>query len=147
MRYSRRKNFKYSIPGEVSAPGGDVIKVRSQFECHLLHDLNKRQVGWEYETVKLAYTITHTYTPDIVLRGPNKTILVEAKGRFMPGDRSKLIAVKEQCDVDLRLVFSKGEAKLSKRSKTTYFAWGKRNGFEVAEGRIPESWVNELRRT
>ncbi len=84
---------------------------------------------WEYEPIKLPYTIPHTYTPDFVHHG-TRTI-IESKGRFTQSDRQKMIAVKAQHpDWTFHILFQNPNLKISKGSKTTYAQWAERNGFQ-----------------
>lgn len=101
-------------------------KYRSRFEARCAKELR----GYDYETVKLPYTIVHNYTPDFVDL-PTKTI-VETKGLFLPADRTKMLAVKAQ-HPDWRIIFIFQNEKLliRKGSRITYKQWALNNGFEV----------------
>lgn len=95
-----------------------------------------------YEQHKIRYTrpeSQHTYTPDFVL--PNG-IIIETKGLFTPDDRSKHLFIKAQRpDLDIRFVFSRSKARLSKTSQTTYADWCQKHGFKFADKRIPTEWL------
>jgi hypothetical protein len=94
-----------------------------------------------YEAIKIPYTVTshHTYHPDFVL--PKQAIIIEGKGEFSAADRKKMLTVKMQHpDLDIRIVFSNPNAKIGKKSKTTYAGWCKKNGFPYAKGTVPEEW-------
>lgn len=97
-----------------------------------------------YEGVKVYYTPptkTRSYTPDFPL--PNG-IVVETKGRFLTEDRQKHKHIKsEHPDIDIRFVFSRANAKLSKNSPTTYAKWCNTYGFQWAERSIPQEWLDE----
>lgn len=105
-------------------------------------------VAAEYEAGKLEYTTpatAHKYTWDFKL--PNG-IIVETKGIFDPTDRKKHILIREQNpEVDIRFVFTRSKATLSKASHTTYADWCIKNGFEYADKLIPPSWWKEIRKT
>ena len=115
---------------------------RSRLEEKLARwfELNGHQ--FEYETLKLNYTLSAVYTPDFIL--PNGVIL-EAKGYFKPEDRRKMLAVKKQHPtLDIRLVFQAPYNTLTKTSKTTYAKWAEKNGFLWAASHdIPLDWFNE----
>lgn len=114
---------------------------RSGLEDDISVDLKKRGVSFEYETLKIKWTLLEnkTYTPDFVL--PNG-IIVESKGRFVAADRKKHLKVKEQHpDLDIRFVFSNSKAKLNKGAKSTYGDWCDKYGFTYADKRIPDEWL------
>jgi hypothetical protein len=114
---------------------------RSNFEYEVAKKLSYHKVDFEYESLKLDYTITKTYTPDFVL--PNG-IIVEAKGYWSPTDRQKILTIIEQHpELDLRMVFQKPHLKISKRSKTTYAKFCDRKGIKWAAYSIPSEWVAE----
>jgi hypothetical protein len=115
---------------------------RSRLEEKLARwfELNGHQ--FEYETLRLNYTLSAVYTPDFIL--PNGVIL-EAKGYFKPEDRRKMLAVKKQHPhLDIRLVFQAPYNTLTKTSKTTYAMWAEKNGFLWAPSHaIPLDWFDE----
>ena len=114
---------------------------RSGLEEEIAKQLEASHVDYEYEKERIAYHRTCFYVPDFKL--PNG-IFIEAKGRFTSDDRGKLLKVKKQHpDLDIRLVFSRSKAKLSKDSKTTYAQWCERWGFPYADKQIPEEWLSE----
>lgn len=105
-------------------------------------------VPYAYEDFKIPWRVDKrcTYTPDFLL--PNG-IIIETKGRFVTADRQKHLAVQEQePDLDIRFVFSRSSARLSKGSPTTYAKWCETKGFLHANLVIPGAWlaepVNEL---
>jgi len=114
---------------------------RSGLEDDISVDLKKRGVSFEYETLKIKWTLLEnkTYTPDFIL--PNG-IIIESKGRFVAADRKKHLKVKEQHpDLDIRFVFSNSKAKLNKGAKSTYGDWCDKYGFTYADKRIPDEWL------
>lgn len=116
---------------------------RSRLEEKLARwfELNGHQ--FEYETLKLNYTLSAVYTPDFIL--PNGVIL-EAKGYFKPEDRRKMLAVKKQHPhLDIRLVFQAPYNTLTKKSTTTYAKWAEKNGFLWAPSHaIPLDWFDDF---
>jgi len=125
---------------------------KSKLEDQLAQQLEERGVPFEYEPVKLKYTVpakVHTYTPDFAL-GPKtakRRIIIESKGYFTPADRKVIAYVKEQHpDLDLRMVFSRASTKIHKNSPTTYGMWCEKHDIPYADkGTIPEEWIEEAR--
>ena len=115
---------------------------RSHFEDDLCDFLDNQNVKYSYEKCKIKYvTKPKTYTPDFVLENG---IIIEAKGRFIPSDRSKHLLIKEQNpSLDIRFVFYNSNQKLNKRSKTTYGDWATRHGYKWSNKVIPEEWLYE----
>lgn len=130
---------------------------RSDFEWHVATDLYERKIDFSYETVELpvnqdvykgkcttcgsdrVYSV-RAYTPDFLL--PNG-ILVETKGKFVPANRTKMLAViKTNPDEDVRMLFMRNNY-LTKKKAGTYGDWCGRNGIKWAVGRVPEEWLNE----
>lgn len=100
------------------------------------------KLKFEYEPIKLSFTLHRTYCPDFVIGN----VLIEAKGLLDADTRQKMIAVKKaHPELDIRIVFMRANNTLSKNSKTTYGDWATKNGFPWADGRIPEEWVEGLR--
>lgn len=122
------------------------LTLRSGLEKKVAEYLDKTGVGYEYETVKISYTVperVHTYTPDFIL--PNG-IITEVKGRFTPADRKKMSLVIEQNpDLDIRMLFMVNN-RLSRTSKTTYVDWCAKRNIKChvsSKGEIPEAWLKE----
>jgi len=114
---------------------------RSGLEEEIAKQLEAKRVQYEYEKERITYHRTCYYLPDFKL--PNG-IFIEAKGRFTKEDRGMLLKVKKQHpDLDIRLVFSRSKARISKESSTTYAQWCERWGFPYADKQIPEEWLSE----
>tara|TARA_R100001463_G_scaffold307_1_gene1279 strand:- start:149 stop:571 length:423 start_codon:yes stop_codon:yes gene_type:complete len=115
-------------------------KFRSGLEKQIADLLTELGVSYEYESEKLAYTISHNYTPDFVL--PNHVYL-EAKGYWDSADRRKVLAVKrDNPDIDLRMVFQSPYNTISKKSKTTYAQWCERHKIPwTTWQKIPLEWL------
>ena len=114
-------------------------KYRSRLEEKLARWFEINGYKFEYETLRLNYTVSAVYTPDFIL--PNGVIL-EAKGYFKPEDRRKMLAVRKQHpELDIRLVFQAPYNTLTKTSKTTYAMWAEKHGFLWAPSHtIPLEW-------
>ena len=114
---------------------------RSGFEATLANQLKRGGVSFQYETLKLEYTKTATYTPDFIL--PNG-IIIEAKGLWTVEDRTKHLLVKAQHpNLDIRLVFMNAFNKIRKGSNTTYAAWCEKKNIQYANKTIPKSWLSQ----
>ena len=113
---------------------------RSRLEEKVADLLVDLDVKYEYETVKVDYTIAHIYKPDFIL--PNGVHL-ECKGYWDSKDRRKVKAVKEQNpDLDLRMVFQAPYNTISKKSKTTYAQYCERIGILWCSFmNIPVAWL------
>ena len=116
---------------------------RSGLEQDNAKHLEAHGVTFDYEVLKVKYVSKpHTYTPDFQM---SNGIIIEAKGRFAPSDRTKHLAVKAQHpELDIRFVFSNSRQRLSKASKQTYGGWCERNGFLYADGLVPVEWMREV---
>lgn len=121
---------------------------RSDFERKISEQLNEECIEWQYERDKFSYDVparVGTYTTDFTIKGRDKLIFVETKGKLDLEDRKKLKLIKEQYpDMDLRLLFMR-DNKIRKGSKTTYSKWAEKNGFKYAIKRIPKEWIKEMR--
>ena len=121
-------------------------RYRSRFEMDFATFLEMNNVKYDYESQKIKYTPkTRTYTPDFHLL--DYDILIETKGQFVTSDRKKHKLIKKQYGdkFDIRFVFSNPNARIGKKSKTTYADWCERYGFKYAAKEIPQSWINEKR--
>lgn len=105
---------------------------RSGFELKVEAALNAVCGGTvQYEPVRLKYPQKDgTYVPDFRVPRPIRTQLyIEAKGRFLGKDRTKLKAVKAaHPEIDLRIVFQRNNP-ITKGSKTRNLDWAAKNGF------------------
>jgi hypothetical protein len=106
--------------------------------------LDGAKVAYDYEKHVIPFVQPEKprkYTPDYVL---HNGIIVETKGRFETADRQKHLLVKAQHPaLDIRLVFSNPNARISKQSPTTYAAWCESKGFKYAAKTIPAAWLKE----
>ena len=97
------------------------IKFKSKLEERVASLLEGLGVSYEYEHAQVPYIIQHHYVPDFVL--PNHVYL-ETKGYWAPSDRRKILAVvRDNPELDLRMVFQAPYNTISKKSKTTYAMW------------------------
>jgi hypothetical protein len=124
------------------------VTLRSGLEKRTAEYLDKNNVKYEYETLKILYTVPakgHKYTPDFILENG---IIVECKGRFDAATRQKMSLVIEQNpDKDIRLLFMRDNT-ISKSSKTKYSDWCDKRGIKYhvsANGEVPEEWINEVK--
>lgn len=115
---------------------------RSGFESKVKANLEKAKVPFEYETMRVPYTTTHYYKPDFIL---SNGIIVEAKGLFLPEDRSKHLAIKKQNpELDIRFLFMRDNYISNKTKANKYSDWCKKNNFKYHIGTaIPKKWIEE----
>ena len=116
------------------------IKFRSGLEKKVADLLSELGVSYEYESKKISYVIQHHYTPDFIL--PNHVVL-ECKGYWDPADRRKIkTIVKDNPDIDLRMVFQSPYNTISKKSKTTYAKWCEKHDIPwTSYHDIPLDWL------
>lgn len=117
---------------------------RSGLEEKVSQQLQDLGVAYEYEKLKITYEVheNRTYTPDFKILANG--IIVETKGRFVAADRKKHLLIKKQHpEFDIRFVFSNSNAKLQKKSPTSYADWCNKNGFLYADKLIPQEWLDE----
>ena len=121
-------------------PKKKTSRYRSKLEEKVADLLLNLDIKYDYETVKIAYTIPHNYFPDFIL--PNGVIL-ECKGYWDAADRRKIKSVKEQNpDIDLRMVFQSPFNTISKKSNTTYAQWCERLDIPwTSFQNIPLDWL------
>ncbi len=122
--------------------------VRSGLEARVGQQITAAGLAYDYETLKLKFvqpSKPRTYTPDFVMvKRTGGLLVIETKGRFETKDRQKHIMVKQQHpEIDIRFVFSRSAATISKASKTTYAMWCVKNGFQFADKLIPKEWLDE----
>ena len=107
-------------------------KPRNKFEQRLDAQLENSGVSYEYESLKLPYTIEGTYNPDWHIK--HNDIIIEGKGHFRPEAMRKMVAVKKMHPhLDIRIVFYSANKK--------YIKWANKYGFPYAIGSIPEEWL------
>ena len=113
---------------------------RSKLEENVADILDKVGAKYEYENQQVAYTIQHHYNPDFCLVNG---VMLETKGYWDSEDRRKIKAVmRDNPDIDLRMVFQAPFNKISKKSKTTYAQWCEKHGIKWASAHaIPIDWL------
>jgi hypothetical protein len=117
---------------------------RSGLESKVSDQLKVLGIPFEYEKLKIKYSVNEvrTYTPDFVIL--SNGIIVETKGRFVAADRKKHLLIQRQKPfLDIRFVFSNSKAKINKGSPTSYADWCDKHGFMWADKLIPEEWLHE----
>lgn len=122
---------------------------RSGFEDKIKKWLEGNNISYEYESMRMPYSVERKYTPDFIFTKANGDyMLVEAKGYFTSADRSKMLAVsKQHPELDIRFLFQRASNKLNKNSDTSYADWADKYNFKWAEGVIPKAWLDELTRS
>ena len=116
---------------------------RSGLEERVASLFDELGVIYEYESKKVPYVIHHTYTPDFILING---IHLETKGYWDAADRRKTKAViKDNPDLDLRMVFQNPYNTISKKSKTTYAEYCDKLGIPwTSFTNIPIDWLTEV---
>jgi hypothetical protein len=121
---------------------------RSGLEEKVANALTEAGIPFTYEKTKVKYikpASEHQYTPDFVL---DNGIIIETKGLFTAVDRQKHMLVKRQHPhLDIRFIFSNSRQKISKKSRTTYADWCRKNGFLFDDKEIPIDWIKERRKS
>lgn len=130
---------------------------RSGLEETVAGALKERGIGFTFEEHKVKYeqpAKTRTYTPDFWLPykadlslpfGKQRGFFVETKGRWLTEDRQKHQHIrKSNPDIDIRLLFSNANARISKQSATTYAAYCERSGWKFGHRYMPLDWLREL---
>lgn len=97
---------------------------RNRFEQQLASTLGPE---YQYEPIKLTYTLTKRYIPDFVDIA-NKHI-IEGKGLWKADDRAKIKAIRDQNpDWTIEMHFQNPDKTISPSSKTTYSDWCDQHG-------------------
>lgn len=97
-------------------------------------------IQYTYESLEVPYTLYGSYHPDFILANG---IIIEVKGLLDRESKRKMMAVKTQRpDLDIRFVFQDANKKVP-HTKETHGRWATRTGWKWAEGRIPDSWLEE----
>lgn len=121
---------------------------RSGFEHKIAQQLSEECVEWQYEAQKFTYIVPekgHKYTADFVIQTRTGTMYIETKGLFSAADRKKYKLVRDQHNIDLRLLFEVASRQIGKRKNSrTYGQWATENGFKWAERTIPKEWLKEM---
>jgi hypothetical protein len=130
---------------------------KSKYEYEQATRLEEHSINFEYEAHTIDYHDTvqngtcmdcgstrigvgRRYTPDFWF--PNSNLYVETKGKFDRDNRRKMIAICEECDVEIRMVFMRDNW-LTRKHGMKYSTWCDRYGITYAIGDIPLEWVND----
>jgi hypothetical protein len=121
---------------------------KSGLEDTLAEQLKKNNKKFLYESEKISYiqpAKKRTYTPDFVLtKKDGMTMYIESKGRWVLEDRQKHELLKDQYpEMDIRFVFQNPNAKINKKSKTTYADICRKHNWKFAAKNIPDEWLQE----
>ncbi len=128
---------------------GQEIKYAGGLELSMLKQLDEKLPPGQpivYEPGLIRFPVPEKkgwYKPDIEL---SNGIIIEGKGQFVSKERQKFLHVKAaHPDLDIRFVFSNPNARIGKKSETTYAKWCDYNGFKYAKKVIPQEWIDEPR--
>jgi hypothetical protein len=127
---------------------GIIKGYRSGLEDQLKKQLIECEKKYSYESEKISYIQpekSRTYTPDFILnKKDGEKMYIESKGRWVLEDRKKHELIKKQYPtLDIRFVFSNPNAKINKKSKTTYADICNKFGWKFAKKNIPQEWLDE----
>jgi len=107
-----------------------MIKYRREIERKL--HLEGKIKHWSYEAIKLSWVDEngqdHIYTPDFI--SPDRKKVLEVKGYFRKGDRTKYRLIKEQNPSYTFIFAFEGPSRRIKGTTISYGEWCKRNGFQ-----------------
>lgn len=130
---------------------------RSGLEESIAAGLTARGIAFEFEAHKVRYTQPQkerTYKADFWLPykadlelpfGKQRGFFIETKGRWLTEDRQKHQFIrKSNPNIDIRLLFSNANTRISKQSTTTYAVYCERNGWIYAHRTLPLEWLREL---
>ena len=111
---------------------------------------------WSFHTEKIPYTVEHTYQPDFVKQIGDKTILLEAKGRFWDhNEYNKYVWIAKALPKDTELVFlfANPEAPMPQATrrkdgtKRSHCEWASSKNFRwFSEDSIPDDWIDVSKR-
>lgn len=138
--------------GSISERAGLQEGYRSGLESKVGRLLGNQGIGFEFETLKIRWVslpLPHTYTPDFIIKTPAGTqLIIETKGRFMPEDMNKHLAVKLQHpELDIRFVFHNSKAWYRSAKTRSYAKWCEENGFKFCDFKdfnaVIQQWLRE----
>lgn len=122
-------------------------KLKGGWEPEVLRGLKALQKEFKYdlayETDKLTYTVTHTYTPDFVItKKDGSKFYIEAKGYWDRIDRQKYQHVRAQNpEADIRMLFQ-ANSKMHKSSPSRYSDYCDKHNIPYAVKVIPKEWFS-----
>lgn len=114
----------------------------SRFEEELHKTVCK---GCNHHPARISYVTEHTYEPDF----QKGNTLIEAKGRFWPGDTAKYKWVRKSLKKNQTLVFLfmnpkiplPGSRKRKNGTRMTHGEWATKNGFKFyTKENCPKHW-------
>ncbi len=113
----------------------------STFEQEVYDSLLQRGIKVAHQPGYMAYTIEHTYTPDILINGK---ILLEVKGyhyNFVQRCRDIQKAIQQNPDLDIRFIWQKDIKFPGTKMKVS--RWCDKCKIKYAIGSVPEEWLHE----
>ena len=123
---------------------------RSGLELDVATFLTEGGYSFEYEPQDqkaryLVPAVYKLYLPDFVL--PNG-IIIETKGQFTSQDRKKHLLIRSSNpELDIRFIFNNPNARIGKKSQTSYGMWCEKHGFLYAKFTkaqpVPQEWLDE----
>lgn len=115
-----------------------MARKQSGFERTFEANLKTRKIKFEFEKLKLPYTLEREYWPDYTF--PDQPFIIETKGLLDRESKAKMLAVKRRYpELDIRFVFMNADKKIP-GTRQTHGEWATKNGFIWANGTAPEEW-------
>ena len=118
---------------------------RSVFELKVNTWMKEEGLDIPYEPAKIEYVVpasNHKYTPDWMVGD----VVYEGKGYFAAADRKKMLHIIESNPgLTVRMIFQNAQAKINKRSKTSYADWCDKQGIAWCDFRDKEKLLEWLK--
>ena len=146
VKKSRMITTRVPVQQTIQTSKGE-LTVRSSDEGRIAQSLDDLGVGYTYEEERLKFVKpeeNRTYKPDFKLENG---LYIEVKGKFTSADRKKMaLVIAQHPDKDIRMVFvgnrkKPSDAKINKKSSTSYGDWCLRNNIKFADNNIPDGWL------
>jgi hypothetical protein len=116
----------------------------SGLERTIAKKLKNRGVAVKYEERDVEYLVPKALDGFVFQFQLENGILIQTIGRSVQEDRKRLRLIKEQHpELDIRLVFTNANSRLSDGGEVTCAMWADSMGFKWAEVSIPDSWIYE----
>jgi hypothetical protein len=138
------------------------MKFRSKYEKRVAEGLDNFRIPYTYEGMDVSYSkrirgavckdcdgssvvVTRKYVPDFHL--PHD-IIIEAKGKFTPENRTKMLEVIESNpDLDIRMLFMYNNW-LTRKKKNKYGDWCDKYDIKWGIGPgLPTAWIKECQQS
>lgn len=151
-QYNKRLSRIQARARRMSERAGMTEQFRSGLEFKIGKIMMDQGIEYAFEDKRYKMRWTpipkaHTYNPDFVIERPDGTLVViESKGRFMPDDMDKHLALREQHPgVKVFFVFQDSKKWHRKAVKMNYGVWCAKHGFTYCDfrefPRVIKEWI------